>query len=384
MPTWKERLADVPFTITTGDGKQYTPQMTQSVVELTFNSRDFLYLNIDGTYVGRKNAQGEVFPLEFWFTGDDHIDTLQAFLLSTKDNRAWTISHPFYDELTVQVSGLRAVSNFNQTIVTAMTRATLPKQLPEDNQDLSKDIENLSIEIEDSVVNSIEPNSVVNSQSVITSIGTNYSSLPNSAENVVTLKDKVRTVTGVVTQVLDYPVQFNDSLKALLKFPLDVETEVRSSLNSCKAAILDLVSLASTDPGLFDLNSTILITSSMNLAIAGSYNNISEVIEVQSILVDMYETQRETFESIEYEPENEKTFSTSVILAKSLGRLNQIAFSAKQERIVNADRDGSPILFCHRYYGTSDDNLERFIRENNLTIDEHLQIKQGRELVYYV
>ena len=382
--SWKDRLQEIPYTIVTGDGKEWFPQFTKSIVELTFNTRDFLYVDERGTYVKRKEAQGESFPIEFLFEGDDHVETFLAFKESSKDNRSWTLKSPYFDDIIVQPISLRFENVYNITTVTGQVKETLPVQLPEDQLDLTNDIEESIVAVNNNVISSVQPSSVANTKTSINAIETNYNSLPNTNEQVTALKDKVRECVNFATSVLEKPVQFNDSVKALIRFPLDVENETKTSLLNCQNAINDLVLLASTDPGLFDLHSTVLLTSSMELAIKGNYNTRQEVVDSQNILVSMYETQRDAFESNVYEPNNIAGFDLSVILAKTLGRLNEIAFNAKQERSIIAEYDASPIIFCHRFYGTSDKNLERFIRENNLTLDEHIQIKQGRELVYYV
>jgi hypothetical protein len=381
---WKERIDSIEFTIITGDGREFKPRMISSVMELVFNTRDFMYLDQQGTYVARKEAQSEVFPLEFWFIGDSHVDDMQQFWKSSLDKRSWVLKSPFFDEINVQVSALKFEPFFNRTIITGQAKRTLPEQLPETKKDLTNDIKQSIISVDNNVIANIEVTNIVSAESSIGTINTNFNKLPNTNNDVVALKDKVRDCTNSLNSVLEKPVQFNESLKALLKFPLDVRNEINTSLNSCLDAINELLNIASTDISLFDLHSTILITSSLELSIDANYNTRNEVNNAQSLLVQMYELQRGTFEQYEYEQDNSNVFELSVILAKTLGRLNEIAFNAKQERRIIADKNASPILYCHKYYGTSDDNLERFIRENNLDLDEYLEISQGRELVYFV
>lgn len=279
---------------------------------------------------------------------------------------------------------MRFESQFGQTVVSGLVKHTLPNQLPDQQQDLTKDIKNATIEIDQEVVSNVEAINVTTSTLSINVIATNYDNLPNTQEGVVFLKDKVRDATNLATQILSKPVEFNESLKALIKFPYEIAGEVKSSILSCKNALIELVSLAESDIGLFDLNSTILLTSSMEIAIDANYKYRGEVSEVQSLIVEMYELQRTTFEDNKYEAESNNVLSLSIILSKTLGRLNEIAFNSKQEIIVKNNYSASPIIFCHEYYGTSDDAFDRFCDENKLTVDERILISSGKELVYYV
>lgn len=381
---WKDRLRDIIFTIKTGDGKIYTPQITRSVVELAFNTRDFMYLNQKGTYVARKEAKGEVFPIEFWFSGDDHVEQFTAFKESSKDKRAWIVSHPFYDEILVHPTQLRFESYFGQTVVTGTLKHTLPEKLPEKTKDLEQDVKNTNIQIEQNVINNVAAESVSASQDSIISIATDYNNLPNSNEDSVALKNLARDATNTAAQLLQKPVEFNYSLVALIKFPLAVANETKVNVKACENAILNLIKLAATDVNLFDIHSSAFFTSATDIAITGKYETRDDVVSTQKTIINIFVIQRDTFEAYDYEQDSNKAFDMYLNLSKTIERLNEIAFNAKQERKEKADKTASPIVFCHQYYGTSDESWEKFKMENKLTIDEHLLIRQGRELVYYV
>jgi hypothetical protein len=68
------------------------------------------------------------------------------------------------------------------------------------------------------------------------------------------------------------------------------------------------------------------------------------------------------------------------------GNLFDFAFNAKQERVLQIEADSNPISLAHRFYGLDeeDENLSFFIDTNALSLDELIQIKAGRRVVYYV
>jgi hypothetical protein len=69
-----------------------------------------------------------------------------------------------------------------------------------------------------------------------------------------------------------------------------------------------------------------------------------------------------------------------------LSQLFVIAVGAQQQRRYVLSVDSNPIILSHRFYGPSEDdsNLDRFISQNNIGINEILQLKKGREVIYYV
>lgn len=72
------------------------------------------------------------------------------------------------------------------------------------------------------------------------------------------------------------------------------------------------------------------------------------------------------------------------VFSISQGRLTQIAFTALQERSVILDRDRTFIDFAAEFYGQLDEQYDFIIRSNKLTGREIIELKKGREMLYYV
>jgi len=383
---WQDRLDSIVFTIITGDNKSFTPVMAETSNDLPFNTKDLMYLNRAGGFVNAGEAGIEQYEFTFWFIGDNHVEDMLEFKKSSKNKNPWKITHPFFGELQVQVESLRIASSYGQTYFVARTKETIDEELPEINVNLESDIKNNNIEIENSLTQNIEVNSLSAGLSSISTLSTNYNSLPNSNSSINELKNKVIEVTGALQNVISKPVEFNESLKALIRFPIEQAASLKSAIVSCKNAILEMASLITSDPNLYDINSSILITTVTESAISADYKTWSEVNEVIRLILEMYNSQILTFESANYIQNNEVSFALSVSISKTLGRLNQIAFNAKQERFIVAGKTANPILYAVEFYGNKniDDSLKRLIDENKLSVDEMIQIKYGRELVYYV
>ena len=63
-----------------------------------------------------------------------------------------------------------------------------------------------------------------------------------------------------------------------------------------------------------------------------------------------------------------------------------LAENAAQQRIYRTEKDTNVILMAYKFYGLlpDDSTIQRVIDENNICLNEILQIKKGRDLVYYV
>ena len=87
-----------------------------------------------------------------------------------------------------------------------------------------------------------------------------------------------------------------------------------------------------------------------------------------------------------YVPDFESINEMETIVSLSVANLYIIAFEAKQERTFINDKDSNAILLSHKFYGTDTDDakLEYFIETNNIGLNEILNIRKGREILFYV
>jgi hypothetical protein len=70
----------------------------------------------------------------------------------------------------------------------------------------------------------------------------------------------------------------------------------------------------------------------------------------------------------------------------TVSQLMTIALAAQQERTYILEEDSDVINITHRFYGLDfeDENINRIIDANNIGINEVLEVKKGRKIVYYV
>lgn len=64
--SWKDRLENTVFMITTGDGKVFRPLWKSGETSKEFNATTFDFINVEGSKIDRKKVKARKFPLTFW------------------------------------------------------------------------------------------------------------------------------------------------------------------------------------------------------------------------------------------------------------------------------------------------------------------------------
>ena len=98
----------------------------------------------------------------------------------------------------------------------------------------------------------------------------------------------------------------------------------------------------------------------------------------------MYDDLITYYDSFPYNQNDENALSLDNIVNSALGNLFDIAFDAKQERTFLVEKDNNIVTLSHEFYGPGDDNLDLFVLQNSIGLDEYLGLKKGRKIIYYV
>ena len=65
--SWKDKIENGVFKITTGDGKVYKPLWKPGESSKEYNTTAHNFINLEGTLVDRKKPQSSKYPLTLWF-----------------------------------------------------------------------------------------------------------------------------------------------------------------------------------------------------------------------------------------------------------------------------------------------------------------------------
>jgi hypothetical protein len=397
--SWQDQLNNVSLQITTGDGEVYLPKWLNAKKNVRFNTEGFEFIGVDGTFVDRKEQSGQQFPIELHFDGINCTEDAAKFLESAKDKRPWTLKHPFYGEILVQPISLSIDDSlYNDSVITGILWETIRTKFPEDVLVVEDVVGQLKAD-SDLLVSRGLTNKILSPDiglitpagNAITNIEKNYKNLAVLSEDAKLLKDLARTASGAAQNLLDDLDGYITATIALINFPFQIVQTLESKIEKVKDSIDELFSIFNQEDdqeqSLYESLATSSLTEFSRLVVvpeSDDYNTRVDVLNTFDLLNNTYVSVLENFDSTGYIQDSDLALNLDLIINFSLSNLYEIAFEARQERIVNIEKDSNIVLLAHRYYGTGDDSLQEFIDQNNISVDEYLIVKKGREIIYYV
>lgn len=398
------------MTITTGDGKQYTPEWLDAQITMEFNISQFNFINIPGTKVDRRQPLGNKYNLRVFFQGDNHLEVAEAFRISAGDPRAWNISHPFYGKITVQPLGLSFdFTKYNVSEITGSVMETITDENPKTSIDptlkISADKDDLDVAVSEAFSNSIIPDSTDKNQ-----LASAQSSYYTEASKQITGTDAEKFLNlynaaqSAIIEATAEPFNAITKIQEFINFPpglLYTTTQNRITMLENQFVNLNLSVadiITRNQKIVYEANAGVLIA---NMAIAsitpqpGNYGTRNQVISAINTIIANYNLYISLLDSLQtannggptsYIPDAQSITKLNDLINYTVANLFQIAISTKQERSIFIEDDSNIILLTHRFYGldADDANIEQFILNNGIGLTEMYQIKKGRKIIYYV
>jgi hypothetical protein len=406
--SWLDRITD-QLIITTGDGKKYYPSWLNAQKTRDYNYTEFNFPEIEGTLVKRLKPMGAKYNLELFFQGDDHLSVSENFDNSSKNERHWTLEHPFYGLIFVQPTSLNFDnSGYNITKISG----TVIETIVEDNNPLTTidPIDQVPLQKtnldETAEVTFTEPITTTEVTILTEKTASTYAmgvpviKLPAQAEEYyqafVAANTAISTALSspllairTVTAMLNYPAQLEESVKVRLNLLANQFGVLRESLENL---------LTPSSKKLYQTNAGSVI-SAMCLAAAtpqaNDYKNASAVLLIADQLVDNYDTYLADLDTLQsanggnttsYVPSADVLNQLNNLINTTLSALYNIALNSRTERSIITEKDTNIILLTHRLYGLDDDdnNISELMENNGMGLIDLLQIKKGRRIVYYI
>lgn len=408
--SWLEKI-ETNLIITTGDGKEYRPKWLNAQKALEYNIAEFEFPNIDGTLVSRGTPKGRRFPIEIYFDGEDHLDIAKAFEVSANDQRAWTIAHPFYDQILVHPVTLNVdntaynVSKITGTLIETITD-DLPKAtvLPEDKIEEDKEAADVAL-AEGFVAGNPAPDS-----SDINDMTANTASLYNegsaAASNTLDAEayfNAFNEANSAILSATSEPLAAIRAMQTVINAPALFEISVQNRLTTLAnqfEKLRDSLETIVDNAGkyLFENNGATLI-GAMALAAShpheGDFTSRAQVLGVIETITGSYNQFLEDLEGLQTEnggapdsfiPGQSGMYALGSLVDFTVANLFVIAIGAKQERVIYLEDDSNVVVLTHRFYGldSEDENIRTFIEQNEIGYNELLQVRKGRRIIYYI
>lgn len=409
--SWIDDIQDRVFEIITGDGRSYFPKWRNAVKTQDYNVTEYVFIDVEGSYVDRKKARGRKFNLEFYFDGENALNLGNNFELSARDPRKWLIKHPFYGDIYCHPLGISQdntvynVSRFTSTVI-----ETIGEGYPTYDANFADIIVEEQLITNEAQIEAYANADVMDRNTLLDAVdrldGIFTKAIDDAAE-LNEYKTKVEEAVRAITNVTASATNVIRTVVNLINYPAGVVQTVEQRFNAFNEALTDLLQTI----GIIDstartiaqkvefetLAGTVIAAQQVAVSsnIENSYLTRGNVIDQQGLLLDDYDAYIEMLDENKtdrndtedsYSPNYEALKNLSNLVSISISNLYNIAFEAKQERTYTTDSDTNIINLCHRFYGLDfeDVNLTYFIDTNDFGIDEILNIKKGRTVLYYV
>lgn len=406
--SWIDQL-NTEFSITTGDGEEYKVLWQNATKSVEFNIAEFEFPNLAGTLVQRGTPKGRRFNLEVYFQGEDTIERSMAFEQSANDPRPWTIIHPFYGSIIVQpVNLLFDNSRYNVSKITG----TLIETITQDNP------KNVVVPA-DKIIQEHEELKETFSESFVTDIPEpDTNDINTMTENTLSVYNQVKNKISDTLDAEAYFNFFNDANSAILEateFPLECVTKIQTIIeapfqfvDSVKNRVNMLVSqfnklresvetiVGKNNKKIYENNAGVSISSMCAASVTAiDYTNRKEVVAIIDIIKDAYDGFVLDLDGLQndnggdpesYIPDAGSLRALNDIVNFTISNLYDIALNSKQERAVILEEDSNVILLAHRFYGLQVDDItiDQIINNNDIGINELLEVRKGRRIIYYV
>ncbi|MBL4809475.1 MAG: hypothetical protein JKY43_05395 [Phycisphaerales bacterium] len=408
--SWIERIEN-NISITTGDGKTFSPEYSIGSKSVDYNIAEFEFPNIGGTLVKRSKYKGTKYSLQVIFQGETNVDDARDFELSARDERPWKISHPMYDNIIVQPTSMSFDNTgLNITRINIEIIETITDDAPKTSQDpkdkTSQDILTQQETAAGSFVNDVSPsvgdlNTLSDNTSTSYSLGADIVSDNVQANEYFNLFNKANS--AILNGASDVSLMIT-AIQDVITYPSIFKVGVLTRLNLLKDQMLKLSESLDnlTTPNskkIYENNGGALIMAMVNASINpfddNDYGNKKDVLNVIDVILDFYNLYLSNLDSIQtenggeidsYIPDFQTLNQLTSVVGFAVSQLFTISIGAKQERIILLENDSNIIELSHRFYGLNidDSKIDEFMRNNNIGISELLQIEKGREIIYYV
>lgn len=404
--SWEDRLNNIRFKITTGDGRSFSPLWVSGEASVEFNAKKYEFIGVPGSLIDRKQPMGAKYPLTFFFQGEDNIEQADAFLKSAKDPRPWEIIHPFYGTILGQPLSLSRIDDtYNVT-----------KFVVDFWETISEDYPNTQVSPRDiiaSKVQGVNTLGIISYTSGAQPTSADISSIKENTSDVAAKFDRIQTeetfaeyknavskAVNSLDNIIASPGEAIQSNQQILMLPSTYDIPVISRINAIYLAYLELKAVITgrNDKYYFESQGATLLSALSSAAITPYEEDFvtrDQVSEVNGILIGTYEDYLQTIDQAQvsrYDQDNEWVPNPQLqqslyeLITDTTAQLYQLAFGAKQERIIEVSDDTNLFILTHRYMGLDqeDKNLEAFRKINDIRNDELFKIKKGRKIKYFV
>lgn len=394
---WQDRIREAAYTSPVGTRTIFGGYEDVSM-SAEKKTTAFDFPDADGTYIQDLGPKGRRYPLRVFFWGNDYDIQSNAFFDSLLEVGTGKLEHPVYGVVSVVPFGR---IKRRDDLVTAANQAVFELEFWETNSLIYPIAQE---DLGGKVVSSV---SEFNQEQVKTfklqdlSTAIKKVSFRNDLLSKINyVSDSLLASASLSSSVLNDFINTRDSIirnvntASLLTMGYQSLTllQAPSKSGALPSAYDNLLLLDAPESvnqlRLNDLFATGALAASILSAVKNKYISKTQAIESAEKILSQFDKVnlwRETAFNVLGEIDTGEAYEKlQEAVALLTAHLVRISFSLLQEKSIIIDRDRTIIDLCAELYGEIDGTLDFFINTNNLSGSEILELKRGREIVYYV
>ena len=401
---WIDRINDIKFSIKTGDGKTYYPLYKGGEIEREFNTSTFEFISVSGTLVDRKKPKSRKITLVFWFQGADNIDQADAFDISCDDPRAWEVMHPFYRFISGQPMSIkRDDSSLNITEVTVPFFESIDIDFPLTNYSIKDNTRDKHRRVYE-----------LSKTSAVTNVSFISADIPKLKQSILDMSGEMNKIQDgntysdfqnalnsglkAIDNLLESPLEAMAKIQDFLDLPATYERAIEARIGNFENIYYRLKATINTlaDKKYFEsMGSSLIASMSLGMVLprVGDYVLVTDVAAMTDKLSAIYNDYTETLDTIQnsvyevgnsYSPDASVQIELNSLVNFTVANLYFMSFETKRERIVITAKQTNLILLVHRYLSldADDENINTFVKTNNLKLNNLFVIEKGRTISY--
>ncbi len=410
--SWNDRLRESAYTSPSGVRITFDYEDVKKTVEK--KTTGFEFPDADGTYVQDLGHSGRRYPLKIIFWGNDYdlqADNFESILL---EKGVGKLEHPIYGVVDVVPFGtitrrddLKTAAN--QAIIQVTFWETIGLVYPIGQDDPSSAILTSIDKYNTAAAESFNESVDLKSAISLATLKNNYNSLLDNVKNGLQqvadaqqdvqqqFNDIYDSIDQGLNVIVSDPLTLAFQTTLLIQSPARALTNIQSRLSAYGDLANSIISgdganvqseVDTNEFQLKDLYASTYVTGTVLSVVNNQFNTKSEAIEAADLILELFD-QVTTWRDDNYQlltgiDTGEAYQKLQETVAIASGYLVEISFSLKQEKRIILNRDRTILDLVAELYGSLDEQLDFFISSNNLSGSEILELKKGREIVYYI
>jgi hypothetical protein len=387
----------------------YRPNWINATKSVEWNVAEFEFPNIDGTLVSKSRKRGNRYDTELYFQGENHLDICSAFERSASvSGRYWVVSHPLYGQLNIQMPSIKIDNTqMNLSKVTGTMIETIVEDFPRIFLDPKDEVLAQKVNTDtvfansmDSTPSASDANSLTSTSDAIYKRGSQIVPDKENGEDYFNLYNKANSS---ILNLTAEPILAMRQIQAMVNLPSQFEVSVKNRLDtlvsqfqSTRKNVGQLKTPAAKK--IYQILGSAVVSAMCTTSVqpkAGNYNNQQSVYNAITIIVNNYNTYIADLDDLQtdtngttssFVPDYYSQRELNKLVNFTISNLFTVALGAKQERSYICEQDTNIILLTHRFLGLDldDINIDTMMEINNIGLNEILNIRKGREIIYYV